>query len=157
MAVSLVDPAGLVVPPIAAKTTILAEPLPDVVVVELLVGMQTASKAQAPERVLVYGLSVDVTEPVESAYTKHKNWKPEKGVTLNISVFPLVKVVLAPCDIVVPFAVTDCAPSVMYRNTEVVVAAALTLETLALEARIKRVDISKIIARTLVSFIFKIL
>jgi len=156
MAVSLVEPEGFVVPPIAAKMTNLAVPLPDIVVVKLLSGMQTASNAHAAERVFVYGLSVEVTEPEESAYTKHKNLKPEKGVTLNVSVFPLVKVLLAPCVIAVPFAVTDCAPTVMYRNSDVLVAA-LTEVTLALNVRTKRVANSKIIPRNWLFCFFKII
>ncbi len=63
--------------------------------------------------VLVYGLLVDAIGPDASAYTKHKNWKPELAVALNCSVLPLVKVVLAPGVMAVPFAVTDVPPNVV--------------------------------------------
>jgi hypothetical protein len=49
----------------------------------LLVGMKTASIAQAAVMVCVNGLSVEVIEPDASAYTKHKNWKPDEAVALN--------------------------------------------------------------------------
>jgi len=69
-------------------------------------------------------------------------------------VLPLVKVVLAPGVRAVPFAVTDCVPSVLKR---IVVSdvAALTFGMLALAARIKSVDVSRIIARTFSFFVFK--
>ncbi len=62
-----VDPAGLVVPPLVAKRVNVDVPLPDAVAVVLLVGTKTASKEQAAEMVLVYGLSVDATGPDTSA------------------------------------------------------------------------------------------
>ncbi len=108
-----VDPAGLVVPPAVAKMVNVDVPLPDVVAVVLLVGTKTASKEQVAVRVLVYGLSVDAIGPVAAAYTKHTNWKPDEAVAWNFSVSPLVKVVVVPEVMAVPFAVTDFVPNVV--------------------------------------------
>jgi hypothetical protein len=108
-----VFPAGLVVPPLVAKMVNVDVPLPDAVAVVLLVGTKTASKEQAAEMVLVYGLLVDAVGPDASAYTKHRNWKPDEAVAWNFSVLPLVKVLLAPDVMAVPFAVTDCVPNVV--------------------------------------------
>lgn len=108
-----VFPAGLVVPPLVAKMVNVDVPLPDVVAVVLLVGTKTASKEQAAEMVLVYGLSVDAAGPDASAYMKHRNWKPDEAVAWNFSVLPLVKVLLAPNVMAVPFAVIDCVPNVV--------------------------------------------
>jgi len=49
----------------------------------LVVGMKTASREQAFEITLEYGLFVDPTGPFLSAYTKHTNCQPEEAVALN--------------------------------------------------------------------------
>jgi len=63
----LVDPVGLVVPPAESKRVIVADPLPDGVIVVLVVGMKTASKEQAAEITIGYGFIAEPTAPLAAA------------------------------------------------------------------------------------------
>jgi len=80
---SVLGTAGVVVPPADAKRLIVDAPVPDDVPVVLVVGMKTASREQGFEITFEYGLRVEPTAPVLSAYTKHTNCQPEEAVALN--------------------------------------------------------------------------
>jgi hypothetical protein len=72
-----------VVPPLDAKRVSADAPVPDDVPVVLVVGTKTASREQGFEITFEYGLLVDPTGPVLSAYTKHKNFQPVEAVAAN--------------------------------------------------------------------------
>jgi hypothetical protein len=79
--------------------------------------MKTASKEHSFEMTLENVALVDPTGPLLSAYTQHKNLKPEAAVAVNEYVSPLIRLLpVDPAVIAVPFALTapdDAPPNVV--------------------------------------------